>query len=663
MSSFLRQLIVIVRPALVMAGVTLIVLALAYQVRSRIFVEIGSPRDDFFLYRFFEPEDQQPQTYRWTQGKARVELEGQQLAAPWTLTLRLNGYRPNRAARVQIQINGTVSETLRTTGDWKVYTVASDRAGDVWSGTTTLEFVSDTFVPQKFDANNPDMRHLGVAIDWMEWKPVRTAAALGTEDFWIEVGQAPLIPPIGIGLSWAVAVGILYASLRVIGVAARHVNIAFGGALVVIGFGFAFLRPFLATYTGALLALSVVVLVSSLLLLWLVPRLALHFGISLNPRERALLCAILLMCAGLKWGGAWYPHFRSSDLLFHAHRMAFVSQGNLFFTSELPDAARRVVPYPPALYVALAPIAPRIADAEGLVLIANVLFESVTLVVFYFTMRRVTVGSNGGVGSASAIAATFLLAFNPVSYWIYSWGNHTNIFGQAAATILFCLLLVSSPTRPRDFVMALFFLITASLAHLGVFLSLLVFIPLATAWRMLARDDKAKGEAVALPVLFLAGILCVWVLYYAEFGGLLLTQTSKFLGDLTSGQAAGVSGAIFGRFGDVVIQAGEQLGWILLGTGIVGIPLAWRILPTRARVIWGTWLLVALLFALVSLGAVFSTRYTMWAAPALALSGGLLLARLNESARVPRLAVYMLCALAMTQTLVLWIDRVVYGYQ
>lgn len=674
-----RPLFPILRETLAIAFLTVLALALAYQVRSRIVIDVGGPRDEFFLSGFHGAENDQTQTYRWTQNSARVELEGQQLAAPWTLKIRLNGYRPNRAAQVKLFANETPLDEFEAVGEWDIYEVSGNVAGDVWTGNTTLVLASDTFVPQNFDANNADKRRLGIALDWIEWAPARSAMTLGNDNVWLDFGQAPVMPPLAIVLSWAGALAMLYATGRAIGLSSRAVNAVFALLIILLASGLALERPYLATYTAAFLVLALVLAGVSVGLGFVVPRLAAHIGISLQARHRAALCAILLVCIGLKWGGVWYPNFRSSDLTFHAHRLEFVARAELFFTSELPDAARRVVPYPPALYVALSPLVPYVSDYEALLLIANALADAVAILALYFAARRVF-ESSGGEGAAPALFATFLFAFNPISFWVYSWGNHTNIFGQMVATLLFLVLLTQPLTlggdevqsgrrtfsrwmRTRTFFLALLILFIAFSAHLGVFLSLLGFFILAIVLRVAIRDANSKRESVALAALLIMGVALVWLLYYAEFTASLLAQTQTFLNDFGAGRAGAAGGVTWKRVGDVVRFTWQELGWVLLLGGIIGIPLAWKTFSARSRAVWLAWLLVALVFGLVTLGSTFSTRYTLWAAPALALSGGLLLSWFFGKARAAQGAVYALCALAFAQTLWLWIDRVLNGYQ
>jgi hypothetical protein len=152
-------------------------------------------------------------------------------------------------------------------------------------------------------------------------------------------------------------------------------------------------------------------------------------------------------------------------------------------------------------------------------------------------------------------------------------------------------------------------------------------------------------------------------LYYAEFAADLLAQTQMFLGDFGAGRAADETGMTLKRVSDVIRYTYDQVGWVLLLVGIAGIPLGFKTFSSRPRAMWLAWLVVALLFGLVTIGSSFSTRYTLWAAPALALSAGLVLVWLAEKSRIAQFAAYALCAVAFAQTLWLWADRVLYGYQ
>lgn len=673
MSSFIHHpFLKILRNAVVVALVTAFALAVAYQVRSRVMVDLGGKWDAPFVARFFDAEGDAEQTYRWTRSESRVELEGQGLATPWTLRVRLNGYRPNGPTRVQAFMNGQPTEAIEAHDGWDIYEIRANVAADGWNGNNLLVLSSDTFVPKREIPGSQDTRKLGVAADWLELAPTRSRSFIGSDDFWIDFNDVPVLPPFSVLLSWGVAFGMMYATARGIGVTRRGVNVAAGILIVALAFGFAFMRPLLGYYTNAFLILALVLALLGALLVFLLPRFAAYLHLTLDRTSLTVLCGIVLLSIGLKWGGAWYPQFHASDLLFHAHRLEFVSQGQLFFTSELPDAARRVVPYPPALYVALAPLLAFEQDFSGLLIVFDVLVDALAIVAIYFAARVVLEQGQMAnnvrdkfvlqAATRGALLVAFLAAFNPVAFWIYSWGNHTNIFGQTVATILFAVLLTQDLKRTRNFALALLLFFLAATAHLGIFLSLLAFFPAAIVLALVLRNAETRREGVKLLALFVGGLVIVTAIYYAEFSDSLVVQTQKFLGDFGGGRAAGESALTPGRVGDVARYTLEQLGWVLLVAGMAGVPLAWKAFGQRARGIWAAWMLVGLVFALVTLGASFSTRYTVWAAPALALSGGLFLAWVYEKSQGAQFATYALCLFAFGQTLWLWLDRVWNAY-
>lgn len=651
------------RAAVVVALVAALALVLAYQVRSRVKVDLGDAYDAPFVTRFFDAEDDGRQTYRWTREESCIALDAQNTAAPWTLRMRLNGYRPNRPAHITVEMNRSAVASMDVPDGWRVYTIQGSVAPDTWTGDNTVVLRADTFVPKNEIKDSADTRKLGVTADWIELTPVRSDAAVGTEDIWIDFGAVPVVPPWATAATWAAGCALLYVTARYIGLPKRPVNVFIGLLIVVIATGFAFGRMWLGYYTLAFFTLSVTLAVFAVLLVRFLPRTAAYLGFALDARALAVLSTILLASIALKWSGAWYPQFHSSDLLFHAHRLEFVTRGNLFFTSELPDAARRVVPYPPALYLTLAPLAIFSRDYSALLIVFNTLGDAAAILAVFFAALVSVRGTRYATrDTLFALFAAFLAAFNPVSFWIYSWGNHTNLFAQSAATILFALLLCLPMTRWRNFLLALFFLILASVGHLGVLLSLLTFFAFAIVMRFAAGDENARREAFALSAVLMAGAALCWIVYYSEFAGVLFTQTRIFVGDLGAGRAAGRGGISWTRAGDVARYTFEQLGGVLLVLGLGGIGPALRNFGTRVRALWGAWMLVGVVFGLITVGASFSTRYALWAVPALALSGALALMWLWQRGHKWHYAAYVLCGLAFAQTMWFWLDRVWTGY-
>jgi len=384
----------IFRAALVVALLTALALTLAYQARAQVRIDVGGSYDAPFVARFFDAENDGTQTYRWTRDTSRIALDAQALTAPWTLQMRLNGFRPNRPARLTVEMNGAPVDTLTVTDGWDIYTLQGNGAADVWTGDNRFILRADTFVPQREIEGSADTRKLGVVVDWIEWTPTRSRSVIGTDAVWLDLGAPPVMPPWATVTSWAAALALLYVTARVIGVAPKLANLGAAASVMLVALAFALARVWSGYFTAPFLTLAVALTILASLLAWLLPRFAARLALPLDARALTALCALILVSVALKWGGAWYPQFRSSDLLFHAHRLEFVTQGNLFFTSELPDAARRVVPYPPALYVALASLTVFFQDFSTLLLSFNALADSAAILAIYFAARKIIQASN-----------------------------------------------------------------------------------------------------------------------------------------------------------------------------------------------------------------------------------------------------------------------------
>jgi len=128
----------IFRAALVVALLTALALTLAYQARAQVRIDVGGSYDAPFVARFFDAENDGTQTYRWTRDTSRIALDAQALTAPWTLQMRLNGFRPNRPARLTVEMNGAPVDTLTVTDGWDIYTLQGNGAADVWTGDNRL---------------------------------------------------------------------------------------------------------------------------------------------------------------------------------------------------------------------------------------------------------------------------------------------------------------------------------------------------------------------------------------------------------------------------------------------------------------------------------------------------------------------------------------------
>jgi hypothetical protein len=595
----------------------------------------------------------------------------------------LNGFRPDGAAHIVLKLHDNVVEEFDGVAGWKIFSFAENSAAPPDTGDDSLSLATATFVPKDEIEGNQDPRALGVALDWIELAPTRSANALGSDAYWIDWARAPIVPPIAPVASWTFVVALLYVVTRTLQLPYRALQLTFGVLILLVASGFALARIYVTIFTDTAVYLALGLTLLALVIYLIAPRAFTRLSVNVEIRDLGVLTGIALAQVALKLGGILYPQFYSSDVVFHAHRLEFVEKGLLFFTSLLPDAAARVVPYPPALYIFLSPLAQFVADYPLLIEVANVLADTVAIFVVYVLARKLFDDARvqrfcEPYGSPIGLLSAFLFAFNPVSFFVYSWGNHTNIFGQFAATLLFAVLLtqranVYSPLRLSLFALALFFFLVASLAHLGVFLSLVLWLPLAFVWLLASRKSEKRAYAVALLILFALGVTLAWLLYYAEFSTVLGDQAQRFVNDFVAGRAATKSASAVQlftpeRIGALLRHIAEELGLVLLVVGLIGLPFVWRKLSHVSRPLFAAWLVVAVAFAAIAFASTFSARFTLWAAPALALSGGVALASLfpprgidGKKNRAMWLA-YGACAFAFGQTMWLWLDRVLYAY-
>jgi hypothetical protein len=283
----------------------------------------------------------------------------------------------------------------------------------------------------------------------------------------------------------------------------------------------------------------------------------------------ALLAAVLVQ--GI---AASTPLMVVSDAVFHANKLAAVAGGNLFPVSETQHHPPFRFPYGFSFYALLAPAYRLGADGVDLV--------------------RVGAAASGVVGSAAlfllletvslplAALSVVLLQALPGSFDIYSYGNLSNVFGQATT-----LLFLAWWLRPvgGGLVGGLLLAITG-LAHLS---SLIVggVLGLCLAW--LWRGRPLGRPRIA--ALVLAGLVAV--VYYARFVPLALEQLSRL------SEGGGPGDARLGPLGVLWLQVQKAVGqWGVpaLLLALAGVPRPAR--SDAERLLAALWLSGLLLLAL-----------------------------------------------------------------
>ncbi len=128
--------------------VSAVTLAVAYQFRAPIVLEMNSPAEEIYLTRGFYPNEETfGVTYRWTSGEAQAMLPGVGGGVPLKLHLQLHEFRPAPLTPnpVMIALNGHGVVSFTPFTDLAAYDFnlpASD-----WRGDAVIDLHSDTFRP------------------------------------------------------------------------------------------------------------------------------------------------------------------------------------------------------------------------------------------------------------------------------------------------------------------------------------------------------------------------------------------------------------------------------------------------------------------------------------------------------------------------------------
>jgi hypothetical protein len=298
----------------------------------------------------------------------------------------------------------------------------------------------------------------------------------------------------------------------------------------------------------------------------------------------ALLLAVLVQ--GVL---ATAPHLVVSDAVFHANNLARVARGDWFLTSQTQHTPPIRFPYGVAFYAPLVPLWH--AGLEGVALVRAAAALSGVLAsaaLFWLALP---------LGAPLAAAATVLWQLLPGTLDVYSYGNLSNVFGQAVTVFFLAWWL-----RGRRWWTGASLLALGGLAHF----STLVALSVLAVCLVVAERDRARAAAVA------AGLLAA-ALYYARFVPLVLEQLPRL------GGAGGMAGGLGEGLARALFAFPRQWGLPALLLAVAGTAAAW---PERER---RALLACAVSGALLLAAALLSpleVRYLYALGPALALGGG-----------------------------------------
>ena len=621
--------------------VTALALTFAWQVRAPLTIAIGGPDDTPYLTGFNDGETVQgtDQRFRWTRERATITLPGYGATAA-DLILTLQGSRPGGTplSTLGVTLGTGARQELPLSPEQRDYTLAVP-ASAFRDGTLTVTLDAPTYRP------SGDRRDLGVVVAGVS---LRDRGAHGL-----------IAPPLGtLGLA-------LLAVICAYGAFALALRSPLAGALAGWPTALAFLiaalgpRDMLTLYAPALALLIGATTLASLALtaalVWLKRRRGWASG------ERALggLALIggvdaLILLIGLR-----HPQFRSSDLMLNVHRLEFVQRGEWVFTLALPGARALEAPYPPLFYAVMLPFSWFIGDKVLLVEVFAAL-ACVLGTLLTFALARRVCGEDGAALWAAAVAILV-----PITYNLASAGNFANLFGQGVATAYLVALVLTWGRWRRPLVAAALTagLTLVLLGHFGVFLSLLVTIPLFVIVLIARGGTTMHGQAVALLGSFVVAVFLSWAIYYHFHNKLIFGHLSSFVGGDTNARGGSADATIGQRVANEWNGLLIWWGWPALPLALVGINLLRRARGGSQLTLTLTWLGTALPFLALAIVASLSVRFHLFAAPALAVVIGWALWRFWRLHRYVGPAVCIAITLLWGwQSMGYWVDRVLHAY-
>jgi hypothetical protein len=286
----------------------------------------------------------------------------------------------------------------------------------------------------------------------------------------------------------------------------------------------------------------------------------------------------VLAAATVQWAAATSPVMVVSDAVFHSHKLAAVAGGDLFPTSLTPSGLR--FPYGVSFYLLLSPLE-RLGFGGPAVLRHAAGLAGVLASAALFRLALTA-------GPRVAALSVGLLQLLPVTFDLYSYGNLSNVFGQAATVGFVAWWAREGKGRV---VVGAALLAVASLAHLSSFVVLAAFCAVFLAAPG-ARGLTSRGDRMVIVLaLGLAGA------YYGHFAGLAWGEASR----LGSGERAAPLAAMLGQ----CRAAFRQWGGGALILAAFGAPLARTRLDASLRAFWGA----GALLMLVAVASPLEVRY------------------------------------------------------
>ncbi len=379
-----------------------------------------------------------------------------------------------------------------------------------------------------------------------------------------------------------------------------------------------------------------------------------HLGGAYREVSWAVFCTGMALMVLLL--GVTYPQFATSDLMMHVHNLEAVLRGDLFFTELLPRGGP--APYPPAYYVLLVPFSLMYSDLPRLILVASsVLMASCVLLLWIASRAVLGTGWPGIVGG-------WLYAISPVSFSLISAGNHTNVFGQWVALLLFVYLAALQPKslseRPLLLAGSAGLALLGFLSHLGVAQALLLCLGLYLLGLLLVPGPWRRRDAWILAAGTFVALMGAFLAYYVRFWSL-MSNLGAYAASGEGVRAAGVPRRQIPirLLGNLLSSAGTLP---VLG-GLWGAAAsAWSRITTHTIVLMAAWAVGGLLYGVGNILTRTEGRNSLFVMAPLALGFGWLVVNWARRGWAGSLVSAGLLGAATWYGLYDWSLKVLYAY-
>ncbi len=647
-------------------GIALFTLAVQVPHNYRIEVgqEDGVGSDLPLLTNIYATEHDALGNYRWTTGDSQIRLPG---IGSRTANLVIRSAPVNVEMATQgpqsfeLVLNNRMVGVfpLRTAGGvYRVLLPASNLSGDLY-----IALRSATHSPLG------DVRTLGINLDWIQ---LHTA--------W---GAIPAVRSMAL---WVVLIPYLWLIIRMLGYGPNRAQQIVLGCLPLAGLAALLDPPRWAL--GAEPALIAIILAGGLALALnrFGPQLLARCGIVVANWAWRALCLGTALIFALRYGGKLYPDSMPGDIGFHINRLVDTLRGGVFLISKNRGVE---FPYPPALYVLLAPLTLWLDIGTTLQLVGALLDALSPILIYLIALH------SGFVRDPRfALAAALCYGLCGAGFMPTWWNFSTHIFAQFTHLLLITFVVVALPHAQRiwqppmrvahdpqsavwqhsstlliTFTIVLQLLVY--LGHFGFWLNTTTLVGLALLVALLYRgirivvlrpqQEETRIDTLRWAALwrFSAIVLCaqllVVVFFYSAYASLISDQIQQ----IASGGLSGLAGRA--RTDPAILWQTLHDG-LYQHVGLFPIPLALAGFclsrgKRHVRVLLGGTLLIAILFALLPFvtGSTLATRWLMFSIWAIMVAAAACIEYFWRSGRVARIVVAAVGIYILWLSLALWL--------